>query len=117
MYGAGDEFFSSSGLTQYENSRISWRDLCDSRQHAAKRLGRSNDLFEHRRTNDFFAQHQIFILCPLFIAFAVVNVSAGCIPADDFSVFIPQRVALDKKPTIPAVLPPRPLFDFKRQAP
>jgi hypothetical protein len=31
-------------------------------------------------------------------------------------VFIPQWVALDKKPTITAVLPQRPLFDFKRHA-
>src|ERR1700752_3841806 len=116
MYGAGDKFFSSSGFTQYENGRVSWRNLCHLRQHAAKRLGRSNNLFEHRRTIDLFAQHEILILRPFFIAFAVVNISAGCIPADNFSVFIPERVELDEKPTIPVIFPQRPLFDFERQA-
>src|SRR6185295_16467999 len=115
MYGAGDEFLSSSGFTQYEDCGIGWSHHYHLRQHAAKRLGRSNDLFEHRRTVDLFAQHEILVLCTFLAAFAVVNVGAGCIPADDFSVFIPQRIVLDKKPTILAIFPQRPLFDFKRQ--
>src|ERR1700746_597436 len=115
MYGAGDEFLSSSGFAQYEDSGIGWRHLCHLRQHAAKWFRRPNDLFEHRRTVDFFAQHEIFILRPFLAAFAIVDVGSRCIPTHEFFLFVAERVVTDEEPTILAILSQRSLFDFKRE--
>ena len=104
MNGAGDEFFSSSGFAQYEDSGIRWRHFCHLRQYAAKWFGRPNDLFEHGGTVDFFAQHEIFILRPFLAPLAIVDVGSRCIPTHEVSLFVAQRVVTDEEPTKLSVL-------------
>src|SRR4029077_1911257 len=116
MNSAGNEFLSSSGFAQYEDSGICWRHLCHLRQHAAKWFGRPNDLFEHRGTVDFFTQHEIFIVRPFLAAFAVVNVRCRCVPANNVALLIEEWVVSDEEPTIPPILPEHAIFHFKRLA-
>jgi hypothetical protein len=67
----------------------------DLRQHPPQRFGGPNDLLEHRRAIDLFAQRKIFASDALFGSLAVIDVSSCGIPADDIAVVVANRIVAD----------------------
>src|SRR5260370_39472670 len=79
-------------------------------------MGGTKYFLEHGGADDVFAQRNVFVLCPVFAALAIIDVGSRRIPAHQSSLFVAERVVTDEEPAILTVLPARPLFDFKRQA-
>src|SRR5690349_11734705 len=97
---ACNKLLACSRLTRYENCGITWRDLGNTREHRLQ-CGRSpNDLLKHRCFVDFFAESDVFLLQPLFISLAVVDISASGIPTQDFSLLVAYGVVTNQKPAV-----------------
>src|ERR1051326_9366449 len=109
MYGARDEFFPRSRFSQGETGEIGPRHFRYLRQHAAKRLGRSDDFVEHGGIRDDLAQRYILIPHPFFDLLSVLNVSSGRVPTNDIPIVISQRVVSDQEPAILSVLASEPI--------
>src|ERR687891_2267549 len=115
MNGTRNEFLSRSCFTQNENCGIRWGYFGHLQQYLAQRFRRSDNLLEHRRVSDFFAQRNVFVSHPVFGSLAIVDVGSRCIPTHEASLFVAERVVSDEEPTILPILPQRSLFDFKRE--
>src|SRR5262245_51749821 len=116
MNSAGDEFLSRSGLTGNKYRGIDRGHFLHLHQYAPERFGRTDDLLEHRRSIDLFAQGQILLPEPLFRLLAFFNVGGRRVPANNAPLFITQRIVPDQKPSILSVLSSRPYFHVKRDA-
>src|SRR5260370_7553693 len=57
----------------------------------------------------------MFVACSLFGSDAVINVRPRGIPANHLPLFIPEGVVADQEPTILAILPECPMFEFERK--
>src|SRR6202022_1222948 len=60
----------------------------------------ADDLFEHGDPIDLFSQRHVLLPRLFLRLFAIIDVGAGGIPANDRSSFVPHRVVLDEEPTI-----------------
>jgi hypothetical protein len=85
-------------------------------QHGPERGRRADDLLEHRRAIDLFAQREILAQDAVFGALALVDVSPGGIPPDDMAVVVANRVVADQEPAILPVFAAHALLGFKRFA-
>src|ERR1700746_450663 len=113
---ACNKLFASSRLTRYEHRRITWRDLGNAREHRLQCGRSSNDLLKHRCLVDFFAESDVFLLQPLFISFAVVDIGASGIPTQDLSLLVAHGVVTNQKPAVASIALPQPPFAFKSRA-
>ena len=84
------------------------------RQNGPKRRRGADDLLEHRRAIDLFAQREVLASDAVFSSLAVVDVSSGGIPADDMAVVVAERVVADQEPTILSVFAERAVLGFER---
>src|SRR2546430_10520311 len=116
MNGASNQLFSGSGLTQDQDRGNRGSHFLDLREYSPKRCGGADDLFEHGGPYDVFAQGHVFVTHSVFRSLAIVDVGSCGIPAHETPLFVAERVGTDEEPTVLAILPPRALFDFKRQA-
>src|SRR4030081_1744343 len=98
-----------------ENRRIGWRNLRDAREHGLQSGRGSNDLFEHRRPVDFFAEGDVFVLQSFLSSLPVFDIGTRNMPAQDLSL-VADRVVPSKKPTIVFITPAHSHFDFKRRS-
>src|SRR6185503_18830064 len=73
------------------------------------------DCLEQGRAYYFLAQRDVFVSHPVFGPLAIIDVGSRCIPTQQASVFVAERVVTDEEPTILPILPQRSLFDFKRE--
>ena len=110
----GDELFAGAGLPGDQHGRFGRRDLRQVGEHGPERRRRADDLLEHRRAVDVFAQREIFVAHAIFGALAIVDVGFRCIPADDTAVGVANGVVADQEPTILPVVAARALLGFKR---
>src|SRR6266849_6854991 len=57
-----------------------------------------------------------FRFSSFFCPFVIFDVGPRRIPPHQASLFVVERLVLDKEPAILTILPPRPLFDLERKA-
>ena len=57
--GAGNELFAGAGFARDEDCGVGWGDLGDPRKHHLQRVGRADDLLEHRGAVHFVSQGQV----------------------------------------------------------
>src|SRR5207245_3519761 len=112
--GTSDKLLARPRLTQNENRRIHRRYSGGLRQHLAQRLRRTNDFLKHRRAVDFLSQRHIFFLDSLSSLFALLDIDARRVPANNASLVVPQRIEVSQKPTVLPVFAAHPLFHLKR---
>jgi hypothetical protein len=79
-----------------------------------KRRRRPDDLLEHRRTVDLFAQRDVLVANSIFGTFAIVDVGGRGIPPHNAAVVIAQGPISDQEPAILAVVAPGSLFVLER---
>src|SRR6266436_9518976 len=93
--------------------RIRRRHLGHVRQNCPKRRRGADDLLEHRRAIDLFAQREVLASDAVFGPLAVVDVGSCRIPADDIAVVVAERAVAGQEPTILSVFPARALLGLK----
>jgi hypothetical protein len=101
-------------VSQDENGGLGRRDLGDLGEHPPKRLGRPDDLFEHGRAIDLFAQLEILAPGALLGTLAIIDVGSGGIPAADIAGGIANRVVADQEPPVLPVFAACALLGFER---
>src|ERR1700733_239341 len=115
MNGARHKFLAGTGFAGDQNAGIGWRDLGDAREHVSEWCRSSDDLLEHRRLVDFFAQRNIFFLEPLLGPLAVIDIGPRGIPPRDAPLLVRYRDQAIVEPAILSVVSPEPCFVFKRR--
>src|SRR6185295_739513 len=105
------------GLASDQHRGIGRRHLGYLRQNRAKPWRSADDLLEHRRAIDLFAQREVLAADAVFGSLEVVDVRSRGIPADDVAVMVPNRDVADQKPQILAILAARAQLGFERFTP
>src|SRR5690349_19244824 len=108
--GPRDELFAAAGFTGDEHGRVRRRYSLNERQYLSQGGRRPDDLLEHRRTVDFFAQRQVLVANPVLPSLAVVDVGRGGVPAHNATVLVTKRAIADEEPSVHAIVTPGPLF-------
>src|SRR5262249_6211712 len=73
---------------------------------------RPDDLLEHRRLVQFFAESERLLVGALLGPLAIVDVGCRGVPADDASLLVAERRVADEVPQVLAVVTTRPDLAF-----
>src|SRR6202040_2546495 len=82
-------------------------------QHSTQCFRGANDLLEHGRTYDFFAQRNVFVQRPVLGPLSIIDVGSRRIPAHDLPIFVQKWVVSDQEPAVLAVCSEGSLLVFK----
>ena len=62
VHGAGDELLAGTGLSRDEDGGVGGSDFGNPREHGLQRLGRADNLLEHRGAIHFVPQRQVLAI-------------------------------------------------------
>src|SRR6202521_709661 len=80
--------------------RVGGSDFHDARKDRLQGGRGAHDLLKHEELIDLLSQREVLLPRSFLRLFAIVNVSACRIPADNLSWFVQKRVVLGQNPTI-----------------
>src|SRR6266849_909137 len=107
---ASHKFLTGSRFAGDQNGGICGSNFGYTRENRVKGGRNPDDLLKHRCPIDFFAQRNVLVPEPLLSLLAILDVGRRSIPTRDASLFVSQRVAADKEPSIRTVIPQQPHF-------
>src|SRR3984893_15963647 len=110
MYGTRNQFLAGTGFARNQHRRVGRSDLYDAGKDTFQCGRGAHDLLKHEDLIDLLSQRNVLLPRSFLRLFAIVYVGTGCIPADDHSSLVPQRVVSDQKPAMMTILAARSSF-------
>src|SRR5580658_4366763 len=110
MYGTRNQFLPGSCFASNQCCRVGGGHFYDTGEDSFQGRRRAHHFLKHEDLIDLLSQSEVLLPRFLLRLFAIVDVSTGRIPADDFSSLITQRVVLDEEPTILTISAPHSPF-------